>query len=131
MKSLTYIIKLFAIALNTIFLPYVLSFIGSGFGGHPLSLRDWVGCILTCAILPVTLITIALSFHKKFKILTSVLRIIAIILNAHVLIILIRFEKDYLENFEVYLIYFGAAVLNLVALALIFRKVKGKNPVLS
>ena len=126
MKSLTYIIKLFAIALNTIFLPYVLSFIGSGFGGHPLSLRDWVGCILTCALLPVTLITIALSFHKKFKILTAVLRIIAIILNAYFLIPLILFRHEILDDFpfDVYLIYCGLPAVNLVALALTFRKEK-------
>ena len=133
MKGLTYVLKITAIALNTIFLAFVLSFVGSGYGGHPLSLRAWVGSILICAVPPVTLITIALTFHKKFKILTSVLKIIAFILNAHFLIILIWFEKDYLENFEVYLIYCALPVVNLVALALTLRKgeIKGVRYIFS
>jgi hypothetical protein len=71
MKSLTYVLKITAIALNTYFLHYVLSFVGSGFGGHPLSLRAWVSNILICAVLPVTLITIALTFHKNLIFLNS------------------------------------------------------------
>jgi hypothetical protein len=126
MKSLTYILKLFAIALNAIFLPYVLSLIGSGFGGLPLSLLDWVECILSCALLPVTLITIALSFHKKFKILTSVLRIIAFIVNAYLLVLIILFQHDIFEDIvlEPYSIYSALPALNLVALALTFIKEK-------
>jgi len=89
MKALTFVLKLSAIAVNTYFSALVLSFVRSGFGDQPLSLLDWVGSILVLAIPPVTLITIALTFQKKFKILTSVLRIIAIILNAYLLIPLI------------------------------------------
>jgi hypothetical protein len=52
LKILTSVLKITAIALNTYFLHYVLSFVGSGFGGHPLSLRAWVSNILICAVLP-------------------------------------------------------------------------------
>jgi hypothetical protein len=129
MKYLTYILKLFAIAMNTIFLPYVLSLIGSDFGGLPLSLLDWVECILSCALPPVTIITIALSFHKKFKILTSVLRIIAIIVNAYLLVLIISFQHDIFHDLvlEPYLTYSALPALNLVALALTFRKEKEKK----
>jgi hypothetical protein len=82
-KSLTYVLKITAIALNTYFSAWVLLFVCSGYGGHPLSLYACLSCILICAVPPVTLITIALTFHKNLKILNSVLRIIAIILNAH------------------------------------------------
>ena len=83
MKSLTYVLKITAIALNTYFSAWLLLFVCSGYGGHPLSLYAWVSSILICAVPPVTLITIALTFHKNLKILNSVLTIIAIILNAH------------------------------------------------
>ena len=133
MKALTYVLKLSAIALNTYFLHFVLSFVRSGFGGHPLSLLVWVGRILVLAIPPVTLITIALTFQKKFKILTSVLRIIAIILNAHLLIPLIWFRHEILDDMALwaYLIYCGLPALNLIALAVTFIKEKEKKPVLS
>jgi len=128
-KILTSVLKITAITLNTIFLPLVLSFVGSGFGGHPLSLRAWVSSILVLAIPPVTLITLALTFLKKFKILTSVLRIIAIILNAYLLIPLIWCRHEILDDMalEAYLIYCGLPALNLVALAVTFIKKKGKK----
>ena len=85
MKSLTYVLKITAIALNTYFSAWLLLFVCSGYGGHPLSLYAWLSSILICAVPPVTLITIALTFHKNLKILHSVLTIIAIILNAHLL----------------------------------------------
>ena len=94
MKSLTYVLKITAIALNTYFSAWLLLFVCSGYGGHPLSLYACLSCILICAVPPVTLITIALTFHKNLKILTSVLRIIAIILNAHLLIPLIWFHHE-------------------------------------
>jgi len=131
MKYLTYVLKFTAIAVNTYFLSFVLSFVRSGFGGHPLSLLAWVASSSVLAIPPVTLITIALTFQKKFKILTSVLRIIAIILNAHLLIHLIWFHHEILDDMALwaYLIYCGLPFLNLVALAVTFIKVKKKTPV--
>ncbi len=130
MKSLTFVLKITAIALNTYFSAWLLLFVCSGYGGHPLSLYDWVGRILVLAIPPVTLITIALTFQKKFKILTSVIRIIAIILNAHLLIHLIWFQHEILDDMALwaYLIYCGLPALNLVALAVTFIKVKEKTP---
>ena len=74
----------------------------------------------------VMLITIALTFYKKFKILHSVLRIIAIILNTYALILLIWFEQDPLDYLGLYLIYCGFTVGNLVVLALTFIKEKEK-----
>ncbi len=71
MKSLTYVLKITAIALNTYFSAWVLFIVCSGYGDHPLSLYDWVSSILVLAVPPVTLITIALSFHKNLKILHS------------------------------------------------------------
>ena len=129
-KSLTYVLKITAIALNTYFSAWVLLFVCSGYGGHPLSLRAWVSSILVLSIPPVTLITIALTFHKKFKFLTSVLRIIAIILNAHLLIPLIWCRHEILDDMALwaYLIYCGLPALNLVALALTFRKEKENTP---
>ena len=79
MNSLTYVLNITAIALNTYFSAWLLLFVCSGYGGHPLSLYACLSSILICAVPPVTLITIALTFHKNLKILNSVLRIIAII----------------------------------------------------
>jgi hypothetical protein len=133
MKSLTYVLKITAIALNTYFSALVLFIVCSVYGDHPLSLYDWVSSILVLAVPPVTLITIALSFHKNLKILNSVLRIIAFILNAYLLVPLIWFQYEFFDDpvFEVYLRYYGLPVLNLVALAVTLRKGKEKNAVLS
>jgi len=133
MKSLTYVLKITAIALNTYFSAWVLLFVCSGYGGHPLSLYAWLSSILICAVPPVTLITMALTFHKNLKILNSVLRIIAIILNAHLLIPLIWFHHEILDDMALwaYLIYSGLPLLNLVALAFTFRKEKEKTPPVS
>ncbi|MEE8568340.1 MAG: hypothetical protein V3S81_06995, partial [Anaerolineales bacterium] len=102
----------------------------SGYGGHPLSLYAWLSSILICAVPPVTLITIALTFHKNLKILPSVLWIIAIILNAHLLIPLIWFHHEILDDLvlNAYLIYCGLPLLNLVALAFTLRKEKENTP---
>ena len=83
MKSLTYVLKITAIALYTLLSACVLLLVCNRFADHPLSLRTWVSSILVCAVPPVMLITIALTFHKKFKILTSVLKITAIALNTY------------------------------------------------
>ena len=130
MNSLTYVLKITAIALNTYFSAWLLLFVCSGYGGHPLSLYAWLSSILICAVPPVTLITIALTFHKNLKILTFVLRIIAIILNAYFLVPLIWFRHEILDDFpfDVYLIYCGLPALNLIALAVTFRKEKENTP---
>jgi len=130
MKSLTYVLKITAIALNTYFSAWLLLFVCSGYGGHPLSLYAWLSSILICAVPPVTLITIALTFHKNLKILTSLLRIIAIILNAHLLVPLIWFHHEILDDLVLvpYLIYCALPALNLVALAVTLRKEKENTP---
>ncbi len=128
MKSLTYVLKITAIALNTYFSAWLLLFVCSGYGGHPLSLYAWLSSMI-CAVPPVTLITIALTFHKNLKILNSVLRIIAVILNAGLLISLILFQHEILDDLVLvpYLIYCGLPLLNLLILALTLRKEKEKN----
>ena len=122
MKELTKVLIIAAIVSNFMFLTFVLSAICHEFGSHTLSLRDWVGCILIFTLPVVMLITIALTFYKRFKILTFVLRIIAIILNAYALIILIWFEQDPLDYLELYLMYYAFAAGNLVVIALTFIK---------
>ncbi len=130
MKELTKVLVIAAIVPNFIFFTFVLSAICNDYGSNTLSLRGWLGVILIFAISPIMLITIALTFYKKFKILTSVLRIIAIILNAHALIILIWFEQDPLDYLELYLMYYAFTIGNLVVLALTFIKQKEKTEIL-
>ncbi|MHC4397729.1 MAG: hypothetical protein ACYS1A_18960 [Planctomycetota bacterium] len=132
MKGLTYALKIIAIVLNSIFLAGIL-FGMSRFDVHPQGLHDWAGLIFILVFPAITLITIALTFHKKGKILTYVLRIIAIIVNVFILIIIISaiaVERVYLEDFAQWLVCLmdlGLPVLNLVALALTLRKEKETN----
>ena len=78
------------------------------------------------------LFTIALTFHKKCRILTFVLRIIAIIVNASFLLVLIHataignVHLDGLAMWLLGLLGYGVPVINLLALALTLRKRKGK-----
>ena len=127
MKRLTKALKIIAIVLNSIFLAVIL-FIASRPGAHPQTLRDWAGFVLIFVFLPVTLITIALTFHKKVQILTSVLKIIAIILNISFLIILICEMADIglegLAQWLFCLMGLGLPVVNVLAMALTYRKGK-------
>ena len=88
MKIFTKAIKIIAIVLDTIFLAGLIFFL-IRLGAQPQTLYDWAGFILMFAFPPITLITIALTFHKKFRILTFFLKIIAIIVNSSFLLILI------------------------------------------
>jgi len=129
MKSLTNVLKIIVIVLNTIFLAGLI-FSLIRLGAHPQTLRDWAGFILMFAFPPITLITIALTFHKKFQILTSVLKIIAIIVNASFLVILVcvtAIGHVHLEGLAMWLLGllgYGLPVVNIVAVALTFRKGK-------
>ena len=131
MKSLTYVLKIIAIVLNTIFLAGLIFFL-IRLDDHPQTLRDWAGFILMFAFPPITLITIALTFHKKFQILTFVLIIIAIIVNASFLLILIyataigNVRPDSPAMLLFALLGYGLPVLNLLAMALTFTKGKEK-----
>jgi hypothetical protein len=129
MNGLAKALKIIAIVLNTIFLAVNLLIVCSSYGGYPQDLYDWAAFILIFALPPVTLITIALTFHKKLEILTSVLKIIAIILNISFLIILIFEVADIglegLAQWLFCLMGLGLPVLNVVTLALTFRKEKG------
>ena len=132
MKGLTYALKIIAIVLNTIFLAGIIFFL-IRLGAHPQALRDWAGFILMFAFPPITLITIALTFHKKLEILTSVLKIIAIIVNASFLVILIcvtAIGQVHLEGPGMWLLGllgYGLPIVNILAVALTFRKGKEKT----
>jgi len=134
MKSLTKALKITAIVLNAIFFAGII-FVLIMLGAHPQTLRDWAGFILMFAFPPITLITIALTFHKKFQILTSFLRIIAIIVNASFLVILIyataigHVHPEGLAVWLLSLLGYGLPVLNVLALALTFRKPKQTSDV--
>jgi len=130
MKELTKVLIIAALVPNFTFFTLFVLAICQDYGTLPSSLLDWIRGILIFALPVVMLITIALTFYKKFKILHSVLRIIAIILNAHALIILIWFEQDPLDYLALYLIYYAFAVGNLVVLALTFIKQNEKTEVL-
>jgi hypothetical protein len=132
MKRLTKVLKITAIVLNTIFLVSIL-IIFSRTGAHLQTLRDWAEFILIFAFPLVTLITMALICLKKFKILTSVFKIIAIVVNAYFLVFLIyamAVERVYLEGLAVclvYLMYSGLPVVNVLAVVLTFRKGKATS----
>jgi len=132
MKGVTYALKIIVIVLNGIFLAGLIFFL-IRLGAHPRSLSDWAGFISMFAFSPITLITIALTFHKKCRILHSVLRIIAVIVNASFLLVLICFTaigRVSLEGFLFWmlgLLGYGLPVINVLAMALTFRKLKEKT----
>lgn len=84
---------------------------------------------------PITLITIVLTFNKKFQILTSVLKIIAIIVNASFLVTLICMMATghfHLEGLAMWLLGlpgYGLPVVNVLDVVLTFRKRKETNDV--
>ncbi|MHC4086753.1 MAG: hypothetical protein ACYSWZ_18885 [Planctomycetota bacterium] len=127
MKGRAKTLKIIAIVLNTIFLAIMLLiFILSG--GHLESLRDVAGSTLIFGFPAITLITIALTFHKKIQILGSVLKVIAIILNVTFLVIFIhetaRGNPEGLAMWLFGLLVYGLPVVNVVALASTFKKEK-------
>ena len=128
MKGLTKTLTIIAIVLNAIFLAVNLLIVGSSYGGYPQDLYDWAAFILIFALPPVTLITIALTFHKKLEILHSVLKIIAIILNISFLIILIFEVADIglegLAQWLFCLMGLGLPVVNVLTVVLTYRKGK-------
>lgn len=129
MERLNKAIKINAIILNAVFLVGIIFFL-IRLGADPRNLRDWAGFISIFAFPPITLITIALTFHKKLEILTFALKLIAVILNASFLFILIWVTTLGRVNFEGFAIWlfgllgYGLPVINLAALALTFRNAK-------
>jgi len=132
MKGLTYALKIIAIVLNTIFLAGLI-FSLIRLGARPRTLSDWAGFISMFAFSPMTLITIALTFHKKCRGLTSVLRIVTVIVNVSFLIILIYFTAIGRVSFEGILFWllgllgYGLPFINVLAMTLTFRKEKEKT----
>jgi hypothetical protein len=129
MRDLTKVLIIAAIIPNFTFLTFFLLAIFNDYGTLTTSLLDLLRGILTFAIAPIMLITIALTFYKKFKILTSVLRIIAVILNAYFLIGLIWSRHEILTDLalDTFLIYCAYPAANLVVIALTFIKQKEKT----
>ncbi|HIJ52132.1 MAG TPA: hypothetical protein HPP66_03135 [Planctomycetes bacterium] len=129
MKRLTKVVKIIAIVLNAIFLAIILLIVSRS-GAHPQTLIDWAGFILIFVFPPVTLITIALTFHKKLEILTSVLKVIAIIVNVSFLTIFIFEVADaHFVNLVMWLVCLmglGLPIVNILAVALTFRKGKAE-----
>lgn len=129
MERLNKAIRINAIILNAVFLVGIILFL-IRLGADPRNLRDWAGFILIFAFPPITLITCALTFNKKLKILTFALKIIAIILNASFLLILIwvtALGRVHLEGIAVWLfglLGYGLPLINLTALALAFIRAK-------
>ena len=127
MKTLAKGIKITAIVLNGIFLAGLIFFL-IRLGARPQGLSDWVGFVSMFAFPPVTGIAIALTFHKRCRILTCVLRIVAVIVNASFLVMLIyvtaigNVHFDNLVILLVGLLGYGLPVVNIAALLL-----KGNN----
>lgn len=123
MKRLTKALKIIVIVLNGTFLAGLIFFLIS-FGPDPRTLNDWAGFISMFAFPPMTIITIALTFCKKLQVLASVLRIIAVIVNALFLIILIyvtAIGNVHIEGLALWifgLLGYGLPVVNVVAVAL-------------
>lgn len=129
MEKLNKAIRINVIILNAVFFTGMIFFL-IRLGADPRNLRDWAGFILIFAFPPITLVTIALTFQKKLQILTFVLKIIAIILNASFLLILIwvtALGRVHLEGIAIWLfglLGYGLPVINLIALALTFIRTK-------
>ncbi|MHC4694521.1 MAG: hypothetical protein ACYS67_17410 [Planctomycetota bacterium] len=129
MERLNKAIRINAIILNAVFLAGIILFLIK-LGADPRNLRDWAGFISMFAFPPITLIAITLTFQKKLQILTLVLKIIAIILNASFLLILIwvtALGNVHLDGIVMWLfglLGYGLPVLNLTVIALTFRRAK-------
>jgi hypothetical protein len=124
MKELTTVLIIAAIIPNFMFFTLFLSAICNDYGAITTSLLDLLRSILIFAISPIMLIIIALTFYKKFKILHSVLRIIAVILNAYFLIGLIWSWQEELTDItlEAYIMFCALPAANLVVIVLTFIK---------
>ena len=129
MKTLSAILKIVAIALNTIFLTIVLIFIAR-WGPYTENILTWTATILFLTSPAVSLITIVFTFLKKIKILTNVLKVFTIVLNVSLLIVSSCLLALQLVNFggtgilwQVFLLMcFLTPVINILAIALPFRR---------
>ena len=120
----TLILKIVAMALNTIFLTIWLISIAKSEISGPEGFLQWALMILFFTSLPVSLIAIVFTFLKKIKILTNVLKVLAIISNVFVLIYycghVVSLSEWYVSQQVLFLFIFP--VINILAIALPFRK---------
>ncbi len=130
MKGVSKTLKIIAIVLNAILLAGILFEI-CRHGVWNRTILDKAACIFILLFPAVTLVTIALTFRKEGKMPACVLKVIAIIVNILFLIILISARALVRISLEVFgpllvcMMGFGSPVLNVVTLALTFRKGKG------
>ena len=129
MRQLSKVLIIAAVIPNFMFFTSFSSAFYNDFGTFTQSLRELLRGILIFALPVVMLITIALTFYKKFKILHSVLRIIAVILNAYFLIGLIWSWRQELTDITLqdYIMLCALPAANLVVIALTFIKQKEKT----
>ena len=113
-------LKLAAYGLNGLLSIFFFMAVCNSYDDQSLSLSDWIKSLMICATPPVMLIAMVLAFHKRDKILTPCIIIIAFILNGHCLIRLIWFETDPHDFFPLYITYLVMVLLNFVVLALTF-----------
>ncbi len=132
MKGRAKTLKIIAIVLNAILLAGILFEI-CRYGVWTRTILDKAACIFILLFPAVTLVTIALTFRKEGKMPACVLKVIAIIVNILFLIILIsaralvRFSLEYFGPLLVCIMGLGLPVINVLAVALTFRKEKEKN----
>ena len=128
-RELSKVLIIAAIIPNFMFFTLYVLAICNDYGSLPSSLLDLLRGILIFAISPIMLIIIALTFYKKFKILHSVLRIIAVILNAYFLIGLIWSWREELTDItlEAYIMFCAFPASNIIVLALTLIKLKEKT----
>ena len=133
MKPPTKAFKTTALVLNAVFLGGLIYGI-TRYGLYLRDLHDRVGFIFTLVFPAVTLITISLTFHSRLKILTFVLKVIAIIVNTLFLIVLISaivLKGVNLEQFSQLMVCIwglGLPVINILAMVLPLPKAKAAIP---
>lgn len=127
MKPLTTVMKILAIVLNIIVLSFGL-FIISKWGFYTENLLAWVLSILFLTCYPVSLIAISFTFLKKARILTCVLKVIAVITNLSLLIAMCGWlveNSDVLGGINslgriLLVLCFLISIINILAMALTY-----------
>ena len=129
MKGGSRTLKIIAIVVNGIFLAGLIYGV-TMYGVHLRDVHDRVGFIFTLVFPTVTLVATVLTFRREGRECTCVLRVIAVIVNVLFLIIFISaialkgVNLEYLGQLPVCIMGLGLPVLNVVVLALAFRKEK-------
>jgi len=132
MKTLTTVIKIIAIVLNTLLIAFfaycMISSIASGDLHMDEGFYMWIGMPLILTCFPLSLITIVLTFLKKTRTFACVLKLISIALNicsfAYMVCAALA-QGVHAEGFFLWLILltiYALPLLNILTIALTFRK---------